>query len=229
VRCQLAIQARAAKRLITWVIRPRFEQPVQIARRAPRVLCTCFSQVCLKLSMPATKGVTRRSIYCSRDCCGLRTRFDGVRIEMDHGGWVRRLRAKIGCDRPQLSKAAPSSPAAKPLACAIARAWFTARHCRLEGRTDKGRQPSRDLAIGFPRRSTAIIGATISAGLRHGSPLVGTARGELNDAAQAALPFCCLIKASARFANSCGGTSSMCVAINQLFPEGSCTLPLRSP
>jgi hypothetical protein len=33
-------------------------------------------------------------------------------------------------------------------------------------------------------------------------PLFGTGRGELNDATQAASPFCCLIKASARFANS---------------------------
>src|SRR5258708_17119803 len=56
-----------------------------------------------------------------------------------------------------------------------------------------------------------------------------TGRRGLNDATQAALPFCCLIKASARFANSCGVTSSLCVAINQLLPDGSFTLPLRSP
>ena len=55
-------------------------------------------------------------------------------------------------------------------------------------------------------------------------PVPGSGR-----AAQAALPFCCLRKASARLANSCGATSSLWVAINQLLPDGSFTAPPRSP
>src|SRR6266403_2289842 len=50
-----------------------------------------------------------------------------------------------------------------------------------------------------------------------------------NAAAQAALPFCCFMKASARFCNSCGARSSLWVAMNQLLPDGSFTAPLRSP
>ena len=52
---------------------------------------------------------------------------------------------------------------------------------------------------------------------------------QVSDAAQAALCFCCLKKASARFASSCGVTSSLCVAIIQLLPDGSFTPPQRSP
>src|SRR5262245_15799654 len=51
----------------------------------------------------------------------------------------------------------------------------------------------------------------------------------IGSAAQAALVFCCRTKDSARFCSSCGETSSLCVAMNQLLPEGSFTPPLRSP
>src|SRR5262245_14275576 len=46
--------------------------------------------------------------------------------------------------------------------------------------------------------------------------------------AQAALPFCFLKKASARFASSSVVRSSLCVAILQVLPEGSFTAPQRS-
>ena len=49
------------------------------------------------------------------------------------------------------------------------------------------------------------------------------------EATQAALFSCCFMNSSARFFNSGMATSSVCVAIIQLFPEGSFTPPVRSP
>lgn len=41
--------------------------------------------------------------------------------------------------------------------------------------------------------------------------------------------FFCFIHSAARVSSSAGGTSSICVAMAQLFPQGSVSLQLRSP
>src|SRR6185312_2316092 len=64
---------------------------------------------------------------------------------------------------------------------------------------------------------------------RHCPSLSRAGRGKVTASAQAALCFCCLQKSSARFFSSCGATSSLCVAIIQLLPDGSFTPPQRSP
>ena len=120
-------------------------------------------------------------------------------------------------DRRLLHRVVPDGVAAGNITGVAVTAEIDEGECRAGGIYPRIKSEGR-LLRNVRRRGTSAL--ALPALL----PAPGSGR-----AAQAALPFCCLRKASARLANSCGATSSLWVAINQLLPDGSFTAPPRSP